>query len=114
MNTPSGDMHKNARNIEMFDTDAFVDMLGIPRWKSNNRVPFDDMLQTWLRAGKQFDYEAATMKRNQQSKKFIAEHKISQAERTSEQIAEERAMARGEFGPGESVVNVITGERYTT
>jgi hypothetical protein len=113
MTAPIWKVREEARNIEMFDQ-AYVDILGVPRWKSNNRVPFDDILQTWLQAGKQFNLEAATTVRNKQSQQVITEYKLSQAERTLEQIAEERVMARGAFGPGELVVNAITGERYTT
>lgn len=38
----------------------------------------------------------------------------AQQNRTPEQIAEQRAEARAAFGPGETIMNVITGERYTS
>ena len=44
----------------------------------------------------------------------LAEYRVAQSQRTAEQIAEERWEARAAFGPGETVVNIITGERYTT
>ena len=41
-------------------------------------------------------------------------YKQAQAQRTREQIAEERFEARAAMGPGVDMVNIITGERYTT
>ena len=48
------------------------------------------------------------------TQKTLAEYTVAQKNRTAEQIQEERWEARAAFGPGETVVNVITGERYTT
>jgi hypothetical protein len=44
----------------------------------------------------------------------LAEYKQAQLRRTPEQIAEERAEARAAHGPGVKLVNVFTGESYTT
>ena len=44
----------------------------------------------------------------------LAEYRVAQSQRGPEQIAEERWEARAAFGPGETIVNMITGERYTT
>ena len=46
--------------------------------------------------------------------KFLEEYRTAQLNRTAEQIAEERFEARAAMGPGETVVNIITGERFTT
>ena len=48
------------------------------------------------------------------TQKTLAEYTVAQKNRTAEQIQEERWEARAAFGPGETIVNVITGERYTT
>ena len=48
------------------------------------------------------------------TQKTLAEYTVAQKNRTAEQIQEERWEARAAFGPGETVVNMITGERYTT
>ena len=48
------------------------------------------------------------------TQKTLAEYTIAQKNRTAEQIQEERWEARAAFGPGETIVNMITGERYTT
>jgi len=45
---------------------------------------------------------------------FLKEYRVAQSQRTAEQIAEERWEARAAFGPGETIVNMITGEKYTT
>ena len=41
-------------------------------------------------------------------------YRQAQATRTPEQIAEERFEARAAMGPGVDMVNMFTGERYTT
>lgn len=41
-------------------------------------------------------------------------YRKAQAERTPEQIAEERFEARAAMGPGVEMVNIITGEKWTT
>ena len=48
------------------------------------------------------------------TQKTLAEYTNAQKNRTAEQIAEERWEARAAFGPGETIVNMITGEKYTT
>ena len=45
---------------------------------------------------------------------IINEYIKAQANRSEDQIREQRMEARAAFGPGETVVNVLTGERYTT
>ena len=45
---------------------------------------------------------------------FLKEYNIAQKNRSAEQIREERWEARAAYGPGETVVNIITGERFTT
>jgi len=48
------------------------------------------------------------------TEKSIREYIQAQRNRTQEQIAEERFEARAAMGPGVEMVNIITGERYTT
>ena len=45
---------------------------------------------------------------------FLKEYTIAQKNRSAEQIREERWEARAAMGAGVEMVNVITGERYTT
>jgi len=48
------------------------------------------------------------------TKQFLEEYRAAQLNRTAEQIREERLEARAAMGPGVEMVNIITGERYTT
>ena len=45
---------------------------------------------------------------------FLREYRTAQLNRSAEQIREERFEALAAYGPGETVVNIITGEQYTT
>ena len=45
---------------------------------------------------------------------FLKEYTTAQKNRSAEQIREERWEARAAMGPGVDMVNVVTGERYTT
>lgn len=104
---------KRLKLIAQFDTDATVKE-GIVRWNSNNQVPPDEVLQTWESAGKAFDITKSLAARDDDLNDFLETYRIAQANRSPEQIAEERAMARAAFGPGEKVVNALTGEEYVT
>ena len=46
--------------------------------------------------------------------KVLAEYTIAQKNRTAEQIREEQFEALAAMGPGVEMVNIITGEKYTT
>ena len=52
--------------------------------------------------------------RDRHTTAFLKEYTIAQLNRSAEQIREERFEARAAFGTGETVVNIITGEKYTT
>jgi len=52
--------------------------------------------------------------RKEHLKEIFAEYRTAQANRSPEQIAEERMMAAGAMGPGVDMVNIFTGETYTT
>ena len=82
-------------------------------WKSNNRSPMDDMMTDWLELNlvSQVVFDATEVARNEQNNAFFAEYRQARASRTPEQIAEEQFEMRAAFGPGQTVVNVITGER---
>ena len=44
----------------------------------------------------------------------LAEYRTAQQNRTPEEIAEQRFESRAAMGPGVEMVNIITGETYTT
>ena len=48
------------------------------------------------------------------TERTLAEYATAQKNRTAEQIREERAEARAAMGAGVDMVNIFTGERYTT
>ena len=52
--------------------------------------------------------------REEYVQRTLAEYRVAQQNRTPEQIAEERAEARAAMGPGVEMVNMFTGETYTT
>ena len=89
---------------------------GVVRWNSNNNVPFEDMLTDFAEAGFiPFVTVVTSLEaREVDNKAFFAEYRKAQANRTEEQIAEQRFEARAAMGPGVEMVNIFTGERYTT
>ena len=82
-------------------------------WTSNGRCPMDDMTPDWYNMGiiTEAEKSATDAARKIMDSAFIAEWKEARNNRTDEEIAEERFEMRAAFGAGETVVNVITGER---
>jgi len=83
---------------------------GIARWTSNNNVPFADMIAAMIIIGEDLNAEACEEARQADNARFIEQYIKGQASRTEEQLAEEAYEARAAFGPGEKLVNIITGE----
>ena len=54
------------------------------------------------------------VKRSEYTHAFLEEYTVAQKNRTAEQIREERWEARAAMGAGVDMVNIVTGERYTT
>lgn len=83
---------------------------GVLYWKSNDAVipPFvyDDALVE-VPAAQKAAYDVDTAE-------FMKAYRTGRANRSKAEIAEERAEARAAHGPGVKLVNVITGESYTT
>ena len=80
------------------------------------RPLMDDAMEQLLEAGlvDQLCVEETARQRDVYTEKSIAEYIEAQRNRTAEQIAEERWEARAAHGPGVKMVNILTGERYTT
>jgi len=93
---------ENAKKVK----DAYQDEDGVYRWKSNNRVPFSDMLECWNLDEETFAKCVAA--READTSKFVAEYK----ERMKDYVpsAEEMFEMRAAFGEGTKVVNVLTGK----
>ena len=86
------------------------------RWNSNGRCLPKDCVQELYDAGLINSTVVAVTEaaRSAEMAQFFQEYRQAQANRSAEQIAEERAMARGAMGAGVRMVNFITGETYTT
>jgi len=80
---------------------------GVVRWTSNNRVPFDDLLEVFRKAG---DIDGQTALQSQRARDaenaiLFRELRKNVKPATSEEIFEMRAA----FGSGIKIVDVITG-----
>jgi hypothetical protein len=106
------DMSKET--LDTFNERAYIDEFGAVRWKSNDRIPFDDKLAEFAALGIEFNKNECIVSRDIEQREALKAYAEAQANRTPEQIAEQRAEARAAMGPGVKMVNVLTGERYTT
>ncbi len=86
------------------------------RWDSNGRIPFEDMLNDFRDLGliSQAVVTNSLATREVEDRAFLKEYVEAQKNRSPEAIAEERAEARAAHGPGVNMVNVFSGETYTT
>jgi hypothetical protein len=89
---------------------------GAVRWSSNGRCLPADCVRDLVDANliTEATAERTTDARERELVEFFAEYRAAQANRSQEQIQEERAMARGAMGGGVKMVDIITGETYTT
>ena len=58
--------------------------------------------------------ESTRIARDKYTQRTLAEYAEAQRNRSAEEIAEQRMEARAAMGPGVEMVNIITGETYTT
>lgn len=87
---------------------------GVPRWVSNDRVPPKDVRDLWLFVGHDFDAQSAKRVHDDEQRAWIEDYRRARANISEEQKAEEAFERRAAFGPGETVMNVLTGETYNT
>ena len=59
-------------------------------------------------------YKTLMLDDSVQNKEFFVKYAEAQKNRTPEQIEEERFEMRAAFGPGETVVNIVTDEEVIT
>ena len=80
------------------------------RWDSNdNTVPMDlCQLGKWT----YIEQQRETMEI--ETRRFMRKYQEAQRNRTAEEIAQQHDEARAAMGQGVEMVDVITGERYTT
>jgi len=77
------------------------------RWVSSDNVIPKDIMET---AGWAYQDEMNAA-RDEQQREALERYVEAQANRTPEQIAEQEFEMRAAFGPGETVVDIFTGER---
>ena len=96
--------------------DAYLDEKCIVRWQSNNRIPFADMLHTFViaRLITQEVADDSEVLRQEEENDFLTAYIKARKNRTPEQKAEEAYEMRAAFGPGETVVDIFTGEKVST
>lgn len=89
---------------------------GVYRWSSNNSPVPDEIMGYWEAMGLVWAEERAATKAASEvhTAKTLEAYAQAQARRSPEQIAEQRADARAAMGSGVDMVDVITGERWTT
>ena len=97
------------RAVEMATTEATVEEDGAIRWnRSGNYIP-DDFCEKLEYAGFTFSREATRAAREAQDAESLAAYRKNHKGFTAEEIAE----ARAAFGKGETIVNILTGEKIT-
>ena len=86
------------------------------RWNSNGRCLPKDCVEELYEAGliNSTVVAVTAAARDAEMKQFFAEYRAALANRSAEQIAEERFEARAAMGPGVKMVNCITGETFLT
>lgn len=83
------------------------------RWRSNDQVPPEDVIEVARELGLITAEEAiaSDAERAREMRAFLAEYRRLQSPTPS---AEEQFEMRAAFGPGETVIDVLSGRRWTT
>lgn len=99
---------KAKESLAMFHDDKIYLENGIVRWKSNGRIPPDDLLELWHYAGCSFDYEESCRKRSAEDAAAIKEYREQMKDYipSGEELMEMRAAFEGTM-----VVDVLTGKK---
>ena len=98
--------------IRKFDQTYICEKTGSIRWISSNNVLPQDCCQDLLDAGHidQETYDLSSAVRDKETTEALMAYIERQKNRTQEEIDEQMFEMRAAFGPGETVVNVFTGE----
>lgn len=94
---------------QTFTSNAYTDDGRVWRWASNNAVVPLDAAADY---GIPVDAAAQAAARDAELTAFVASYKAARKNRRPS--AEERYELRAAFGPGQTVVNILTGERTRT
>ena len=108
---PAYQMQRIERLRQSFiNGEAYVDSEGAVRWYSNDSVLFDDTFrEAFVRCP---NPAAQGRERAKQVTEQMAAYR--RANKGRKRTAEEMFEMRAAFGPGETVVDVITGDRFQT
>lgn len=86
----------------------YIDDNDCVRWKSNDRVPSDECIDTWVRFGIKFDPEKSKKVRKEEDKAFLDSYR--ERMQSYEPSEEELFEMKSAFGKDVTIVNVITGK----
>lgn len=87
---------------------------GVMRWVSNGSVPPKEHVAEAAARGFVVNVAACDAARDADFKQFMVAYRDRRAQRSPEEIAEERFEMRAAFGEGVEVVDVFSGERMRT
>lgn len=104
--------HKEALKLGAeFESATILANSGVVRWKVNQVVPPDDILALWRYLNKPFNYAESVIVRREEQVRMLDAYRKNQA---TEPSAEARAEALAAHGPGVTLVDVISGRKFTT
>lgn len=101
-----GEVERAAQQLREADIED-----GIIRWPSNGRVLPEDLVEFAAHLGLPVDPARCSAVRDADLDEFVAAYREA---RRNGPTAEELAEAQAAHGPGVELVNVLTGERWTT
>jgi hypothetical protein len=99
-------------NSTWLKTQIRVDGHGIHRWRDSNQVPSAGILCRMGLIPEEMERRTSALDADLDA--FAAEYVRQCGLRTPEEFADERAEARGVYGPGVEVLNIFSGEHYQT
>lgn len=89
-----------------WNNDMYFDEENIPRWKSNDSVPMNDMLDMWKYLNKDFDYDGAVEARQKEVEEALRQYRSYR--KTHGYSREELVEMQAEFGNAK-VFDILTG-----
>ena len=90
-----------------FYRDAFVDDNGVVYWKSNKKVPPEEIVAFWEFCRFPFNAHNSRVMRDEQNRIFFENYRRNQRPMTEEELFEARAV----FGAGTVIVDAISGRK---
>lgn len=98
---------------EQFLTKSYWDINDrVYRWRSNDNIPFEDLLKEQGVPSGIIDH--CNRIRDEETATMMEQYRQRWRNLSAEERAERDFELRAAFGPGEDVVDVISGERFRT